>query len=194
MKIIKEDIAKNYVNYGSRVQSSDSDKRRIDNIVDGTLIGPIKGMTSDEARKKNGEWKLSHDPYLFSPILWKIFYLPQEGTFKRWLYDHIKSYRERYLAKAKPRLTCWALDQRPSLRVDDPYFEDLIVNMKISGDFTLRESLYIATHSCRRCYDALLYKYCGRKGYSEDSDEYQRATCRCEFCSGIEEDDIYVAP
>lgn len=62
--------------------------------------------------------------------------------------------------------------------------QDTIINMVISGDFTLREAIYIFKHACFRCQSALMYKYNRGKGNSEDSEWYQATKCRCMFCEG----------
>lgn len=62
--------------------------------------------------------------------------------------------------------------------------QDTIINMVISGDFTLREAIYIFKHACFRCQSALMYKYNRGKGNSEDSEWYRKKQCRCMFCEG----------
>lgn len=64
--------------------------------------------------------------------------------------------------------------------------QDTIINMVISGDFTLREAIYIFKHACFRCQSALMYKYNRGKGHSEDSEWYKKKQCRCMFCEGGE--------
>lgn len=60
--------------------------------------------------------------------------------------------------------------------------QNTIINMVLSGDFTLREALYIWKHACVRCRNALLYKYDRGRGYSEDSETYRKCWDRCMFC------------
>lgn len=67
--------------------------------------------------------------------------------------------------------------------------QDTIINMVISGDFTLREAIYIFKHACFRCQSALMHKYNRGKGNSEDSEWYKKKQCRCMFCKGDDEDD-----
>lgn len=93
------------------------------------------------------------------------------------------------LWKKDPTLFTYTLD-RQQFGEHDCWLEtnkdaqDAIINMVISGDFTLREAIYIFKHACFRCQSALMYKYNRGKGNSEDSEWYKKKQCRCMFCEG----------
>ena len=71
--------------------------------------------------------------------------------------------------------------------ISDPMWQELVVAMVVSGDFTLQQALYAVAVACDRCRHALLYKYreyhtYGDQGYSEESKEYQNGYAGCQFC------------
>ena len=101
---------------------------------------------------------------------------------------------KRTLWKKEPTVFTYVLDHQQFGQYDcclETYKEaqDTIINMVISGDFTLREAIYIFKHACFRCQSALMYKYNRGKGNSEDSEWYKKKQCRCMFCEGGDEND-----
>lgn len=95
----------------------------------------------------------------------------------------------RRLWEKEPTAFTYLLDHQ-KFEHDDCWLEtnknaqDTIINMVISGDFTLREAIYIFKHACFRCQSALMYKYNRGKGNSEDGEWYKKKQCRCMFCEG----------
>ena len=65
--------------------------------------------------------------------------------------------------------------------------EELAMAMANSGEYTLREAIYILGKSCERCINVLYKKYLPDKndGYEEFSDEWKRAGTICEFCKHL---------
>ena len=99
----------------------------------------------------------------------------------------------RKLWEKEPTAFAYLLDHQ-QFGPDDCWLEtnkeaqDTVINMVISGDFTLREAIYIFKHACFRCQSALMYKYNRGKGHSEDSEWYKKKQCRCMFCKGDDEE------
>lgn len=61
--------------------------------------------------------------------------------------------------------------------------QDVILAMVNSGDYTLREAIFIYTRACERCMNVLAYKYLnGKDGYAEGSNEWQKCNTVCDFC------------
>jgi hypothetical protein len=61
--------------------------------------------------------------------------------------------------------------------------QDCIINMVLTGDFTLEEALYVYSHSCERCSNALIYKYTnGEDGYPEFSEQWFKTNTCCPYC------------
>ena len=71
--------------------------------------------------------------------------------------------------------------------ISDPKWQDLVIAMVLSGDYTLQEALYAVATACNRCRHALLHEYKEyhqhEDGYSVDSKEYKNSGARCRFCS-----------
>lgn len=63
--------------------------------------------------------------------------------------------------------------------------EDLVLAMVESGDFTLSESIIVASESCGRCLNALYYQYGLEDGFPEGSKEWRETNTECNFCKGL---------
>lgn len=62
---------------------------------------------------------------------------------------------------------------------------DCIVAMVNSGDYTLKQAIWVYANSCERCMNALCYKYLnGKDGYEEYSEEWHKCNTTCSFCEG----------
>ena len=61
--------------------------------------------------------------------------------------------------------------------------EKTAIAMVNSGDYTLREALYILANCCERCSNVLEHRYLGAEyGYPDGSEEYRHAGTTCDFC------------
>jgi len=61
--------------------------------------------------------------------------------------------------------------------------QDVILAMANSGDYTLREAVFIWTNACERCMNVLAHKYLnGKDGYEEGSPEWKHCNTVCDFC------------
>lgn len=127
------------------------------------------------------------DPLMIREVTEELYSFepdPVRNKFRRKLFNKFKWYRERYTRKYGGSMS---VRVTKTIDISEPKLQSLVLNMAMSGDFTLKESLYAVANACDRCRNALIFKYCpgnrGFGGYSEDSNEYQKRNCRCRFCS-----------
>ena len=102
---------------------------------------------------------------------------------------HPAHWWERILLKINPRLRDkWNVSKGRTFKrccdFNTTYngMSDVIVAMVNSGDYTLEEAIWICAKSCERCMNVLSDKYCGKDGYAEHSEEWEKCNTVCEFC------------
>lgn len=123
------------------------------------------------------------DPLIFKKVQ-KHYFLagPDANTSptKRKFYNALSWYRDFYDGR-HGQTTEIEVEE-----VDLNGWDDLIIAMVVSGDFTLKEAMYAVAYACDRCRHALLWKYKEyhnrTDGYSDKSDEFRDSLARCHFC------------
>ena len=110
---------------------------------------------------------------------------PSKEPTKRKFYNCSEWYRNYYDGKYGQTNDVEILKE---VDISAPIWQNLVIAMAVSGDYTLQQALYIVAMACDRCRHALLYEYRelhnSNEGYSVKSDEYQKSSCRCQFCYG----------
>ncbi len=141
-------------------------------------------LTEDEARDNMTDYYYTNsDPLIFRKVR-KHYYLAgpdaETSPTKRKFYNALSWYKDFYDGR-HGQTTDIEVEE-----IDLNDWDELIIAMVVSGDFTLREAMYAVANACDRCRHALLYKYkdlhTRTDGYSEESDEYQKNSYRCNFC------------
>jgi len=123
------------------------------------------------------------DPLIFKKV-YKHYYLagPDANTSptKRKFYNALSWYRDFYDGR-HGQTTEVEVEE-----IDLNEWDDLIIAMVVSGDFSLKEAMYAVANACDRCRHALLWKYRElhprTDGYSHKSPEYRDSLARCNFC------------
>lgn len=66
---------------------------------------------------------------------------------------------------------------------NDGWPEEVALAMANSGDYKLREAIWVLAHCCERCMNVLAYKYLdGKDGYEYESEEYNKGNTACIYC------------
>lgn len=88
----------------------------------------------------------------------------------------------KWISKGKPRTFKNILEGTTTF--GSKWSQDCIVAMVNSGDFTLKQAIWVYANSCERCMNSLRYKYLnGADGYPEYSEEWQKCGTVCAFCT-----------
>lgn len=141
-------------------------------------------LTEDEARDNMTDYYYTNsDPLIFRTVQ-KHYYLAgpdaETSPTKRKFYNALSWYKDFYDGR-HGQTTDIEVEE-----IDLNDWDELIIAMVVSGDFTLREAMYAVANACDRCRHALLWKYkdlhTRTDGYSEESDEFQHSNSRCNFC------------
>ncbi len=103
---------------------------------------------------------------------------------------HPKNPIVKFLCRKSRRFYTWGSKGKPKtfknlLNCTTTYGsgQECIVAMVNSGDYTLRQAIWVYANACERCMNVLLYKYLdGKDGYEEFSEEWYKAHTECDFC------------
>ena len=143
-------------------------------------------ITEQDARERMTDYHFKE----FNPLKLKLvdehYYIPgpdpdKEPT-KRKFYNALSWYASYYDGKHGQKTE---VKIEKEIDISAPIWQNLIVAMAVSQDYTLQEALYAVAMACDRCRHALLNKYYPEsgEGYSTDSKDYRNSSYRCKFCS-----------
>ena len=107
---------------------------------------------------------------------------PEKEPTKRKFYNALSWYASYYDGKHGQQTD---ITVKREIDISAPIWQNLVVAMAVSQDYTLQEALYAVAMACDRCRHALLDKYYPEsgEGYSVDSKKYKNSDERCRFCS-----------
>ena len=143
-------------------------------------------ISEQDARERMTDYHFEQCDPLKIKIVDQHYYIPgpdpdKEPT-KRKFYNALSWYANYYDGKHGQRTD---VTIQKEIDISDTLWQNLVVAMAVSGDYTLQEALYAVAMACNRCRHALLDKYYPEsgEGYSVDSKEYKQSGSRCKFCS-----------
>lgn len=111
------------------------------------------------------------------------------NPIKRKFYNCVSAYRNYYDGKYGQTTEIGLIKETD---ISAPIWQDLVVAMVNSGDFTLADALYTVAHTCDRCRHVLLDKYAdylkdpdNKVGYSQADPKFKSNNSRCNYCKYV---------